>query len=354
MKIGQWCWAVFLTLILPSIAFATTSTALEKQLQEAFEAGKLKGLHSVLVQHKGEVLAEQYFPGEDQLWGKPLGVVKPNTNSLHDLRSVTKSIIGLLYGIALSEGLVPKLDESVVAQFPQYKDLNKDPKRQKILIRHVLSMQMGIEWNEDLPYTDPRNGERAMEASPDRYRYVLERPIISKPGKEWIYNGGATALLGELIAKGTGRPAHEYAKEKLFAPLGIENFSWTLAEDGVPIAASGLRLTAPDLAKIGTMIINSGKWGDRQIVSSEWLKQSFVPQAESEVLRYGYHWWLAPVGSPPRWAAGFGNGGQRLVVDSNNDLVVVVYAGNYNQPEAWRLPVQILTKFVLPTVLSAK
>jgi CubicO group peptidase (beta-lactamase class C family) len=152
---------------------------MERELDRAFQAQELSGLHSVLIIHHGKILAEKYYPGADESWGESLGTLQSNANSLHDLRSVTKSITGILYGIALVEGHVPGPDESLIAHFPEYEDLASDAQRRKILVRHALTMQMGIEWNEDLPYTDPRNSEIAMELAVDRYRYVLGQPIIS-------------------------------------------------------------------------------------------------------------------------------------------------------------------------------
>ncbi|WP_419901955.1 hypothetical protein [Kiloniella sp.] len=108
-----------------------------------------------------------------------------------------------------------------------------------------------------------------------------------------------------------------------------------------------------DLAKIGSMIVDDGNWQGKQIVSRDWLEQSFAPRTELPMgLRYGYFWWLSSNGSPPHWGAGFGNGGQRLVVDQTNQLVMVIYAGNYNQRNAWQLPVKIITEFVLPSIFQ--
>jgi CubicO group peptidase (beta-lactamase class C family) len=239
------------------------AAVLGRVLEEAFQAGQLSGLHGILVIHKGETVVEKYFPGEDLRWRKPLGIRHPDAHSLHDLLSITKSIIGLLYGIALSDGVVPNLDDKLVTQFPEYPDIASDPKRQKIFIRHALSMKMGIKWDEELPYSDPGNGEAAMEAAADRYRYVLDRPLLNEQGEQWTYNGGATAIVAGLIAKGTRIPIDVYAKEKLFAPLGIEDFEWKIGQDGVPLAASGLRTNIHDLAKIGRLIINNGAWYGR-------------------------------------------------------------------------------------------
>lgn len=326
------------------------NTEMEQQLTSAFADGELPGLHSVLILQNGEVFAEAHFPGEDQRWGSPLGHRDHGPDTLHDLRSVTKSIVGLLYGIALGEGLVPGVDESLLAQFPEYQDLTEDPERREILIGHALSMQMGTEWDENLPYSDPRNSEIAMEMADDRYRYVLDRPIVHSPGQQWTYNGGATAIIAHLIAQGVGMPIDVYAREKLFAPLGISEFEWVAGADGVPSAASGLRLTVHDLAKIGQLIIHGGRHGDQQIVPATWLDAALAPQAEADPLRYGYFWWLAPQGDPPVWVAGFGNGGQRLSINRRLGLVVVILAGNYNQLNAWRLPVKVIEEFLVPAL----
>jgi CubicO group peptidase (beta-lactamase class C family) len=332
-------------------------TAMDKTLQQAFNAGELPGLHSVLVIHKGEVFAESYFKGNDERLGEPLGIKQHGPGELYDIRSVTKSIVGLLYGIALAEGKVPGLDESILAHFPQYSDLAKDATRKAIRIRDTLSMKMGTEWNEDLPYTDPKNSESAMNVyAKDRYRFALDRPMVHEPGTQWVYNGGAVELIAKLIADGVGKPIDQYADEKLFKPLGIKNYEW-IGKDKVPYAASGLRLRTHDLAKIGQLILQNGTYGGQQIVPDAWLKESFTPRSTvlPNGLRYGYFWWLAPEssGDLPTWVAGFGNGGQRLRVELKNDLVVVMYAGNYNQADAWKLPAKVILE-LLPPALKAK
>ncbi|SHM77160.1 serine hydrolase domain-containing protein [Roseibium suaedae] len=331
---------------------------LETSLQAAFDRGELKGLHEVLVIHKGEVLAESFFDGEDQNWGQPLGKRSFDAESLHDIRSVTKSIVSLLYGIALSEGKVPDLETPLVSLFPQYADLAKDEERQRIKVHHALSMQMGMEWDENLPYSDPRNSEIQMENAPDRYRFILDRPIVTPPGQGWTYSGGAVALIGKLIADGTGKSLDDYAAEKLFGPLGISRFEWARGPDGTLSAASGLRMTARDLARIGQMIANGGSFENRQIVPEDWLKASITPHADIDggQIRYGYLWWLSGKGSPAilpaAWAAGFGNGGQRLTVYPGEDLVVIVLAGNYNLQDAWRVPVSVIVDHVAPAVFK--
>ena len=335
------------------VAFISNAQAneLETKIETAFERGQLNGLHAVYVMHKGKPVAESYFTGHDEELGESLGIREFDASSLHDIRSITKSIVSLLYGIALSEGLVPDPENTLVDQFPQYQDLVNDSNRRKISIHHTLSMMMGTQWDETLPYTSIKNSEIAMERSADRYRYALGRPIVDEPGKTWIYNGGATTLIGQIIAQGTGKSIDKYAEEKLFEPLGITSYEWTNGSDGTPAAASGLRMRSSDLAKIGQMLNNNGIYENSQVVPQSWIKQSFTANTyDAYDLGYGYFWWLAPVDDPVRWVEGQGNGGQFLDLIQDSDLVIVIFAGNYNQPEAWKMPVKLMTDIIFPTL----
>lgn len=348
-------------LLISQLSFALEpSLSLQQKLQQSFDAGDLVGLHSVMVVHQGEVIVESYFAGEDQRWGSPLGDVSHGPDTLHDLRSVTKSIVGLLYGIALAQGKVPAVDTSLLANFPQYPDLAADSQRQNIQIEHALSMRMGTQWNETLPYYDSNNSEIAMERASDRYRFILDRPMqVAKINSledafnpSWNYNGGATAVIAKIISDGTGMSIDAYAKKMLFEPLGITDYEWVRGADGVPAAASGLRMRLSDLAKVGQLINQNGQFNGRQIIDPHWLVASFTPRANLNniKLRYGYFWWLSGWGSPPSWVAGFGHGGQRLTVQPKHDLTIVIFAGNYFQQRDWELPVKVIEEFVVPAV----
>ena len=109
-------------------------------------------------------------------------------------------------------------------------------------------MTMGTEWDETISYADARNSERRMEDAPDRYRFVLDRPLVQAPGERWVYNGGSSALIAKLVSRGTGRPLLDFAHEHLFGPLGISELDWVVDGSGEPVAASGLRLRPRDLA----------------------------------------------------------------------------------------------------------
>ncbi len=314
--------------------------------------GRFAGLHSVLLVRHGKLVLERYYEGEDEVRGRPRGTVDFSPEDLHDLRSVTKSIVGLLYGIALAEDNVPSLDTPLLDAFPEYADLADDPQRQRMTVAHALSMQLGTEWDESPSYADPRNSEIAMDRAPDRYRYVLDRPMVAEPGTRWTYNGGATAILARLIEKGTGKPLADYAEEKLFSPLGIVTYQWVKGHDGAHIAASGLRLRPRALARIGQMVLDGGRWEGRQVVPEDWLVRSFETRAEVDRdVDYGYHWWLGkPPPEGPRWVGAFGNGGQRLQIMPRGNMLMVVTAGNYNSPDAWKVPVGVLLDAVLPSI----
>ncbi len=325
-----------------------SATELDVKLRNGFASGDLSGLHSVIVELDQQRLAESYFDGEDESWGGPLGVVEHGPDTLHDLRSVTKSVVGLIYGIALAEGKVPAIDQPLYTQFPEYPDLQKQPGREKILIEHALSMQMGIEWNEDLPYSNPKNSEIAMELAEDRYRYALEQKILFEPGTELIYSGGATALIGKIIADGTGMPIDDYAKEKLFLPLGITEVEWAVGRDNVPSTASGLRLKLNDLVAIGNMVAQDGMFDNKQIVPSGWLDELFTPRVTlDEYVKYGLHWYITG-NSENVVVFAAGNGGQRLTVQRNRNLVVASYCGLYNDPNAWRTSFKIFRDYAVP------
>ena len=328
----------------PSATLAEAGFApdLGDRIDAGVREGRYENLHGVVVVRGGNLVLERYYEGEDEIWGRSQGRVAFGPDTLHDLRSVTKSIVGLLYGIALTDGVVPAPEALLIDHFPEYPDLAEDPMRRRITVAHTLSMMMGTEWDERLPYWDPRNSEHAMELADDRYRFVLDRRMVAEPGSQWTYNGGATAVLSRLIAAGSGQSLRDYAEARLFGPLGIGDYEWVRGSDGEFIAASGLRLRPRDLARIGQLVLDGGRWDGAQIVPADWLARSFETRATVDDLGYGYQWWLGPQTTDgPDWIAGFGNGGQRLLVVPDADLVVVVTAGNYNQPDAWQLPVAI-------------
>jgi CubicO group peptidase (beta-lactamase class C family) len=342
-----------------AMASPDISADIEQRLAQLRKDGRVRGLHALLVAKGDRMVFEHYETGKDELWGTPLGRVTFGPTVLHDLRSVSKSVVGLLYGIALADGKVPPPEAKLYAQFPEYADLAAQPGRDRLTIAHVLTMTLGIEWDElTIPYGTAGNSENAMVDSPDRYRYILERPIIGEPGVKWIYCGGATALLGRLITKGTGEKLLDYARRVLFEPLGFGPSEWVLDSVGEPQAASGLRLLPRDMLKVGQLVLANGAWKGRQIVPADWVKRATTPVVTIEGRGgYGYQWYTGTLAAgTPRalpWASGIGWGGQRLFVAPQLDLVVAMSAGNYPLPimEQGRIASLVIYDAVLPGVM---
>ena len=354
-----------------SPADAGFASDLEARLDKLVADKRAWGLHGVLVVRGRRIVLERYFEGQDNNWGERLGNVRFGPDTLHNLYSVTKSVVALVYGIALAEGMVPPPSAPLYMQFAEYRDLvAADQRRRQQTIAHALSMSLGAQWNEiGLAYNDPANDEVGMEMAKDRYRFVLERPVVGAPGKRWQYSGGATALLGRLIAKGTGRSLPDYARAALFDPIGLGRTEWVTSKDtwvfrqtgtgdGEPIAASGLRMTTRDLARLGQLVLDNGMADGRQVVPSDWLAECFVPRVSvNELQRYGYQWYLGDMeflaGAGVRlehWVGCAGNGGQRLYVMPELDVVIVVTAGNYSEPEQWIPPIRVVREVVLPSL----
>lgn len=313
-------------------------------------------VHSIVVARRGRLVFERYRKGPDERWREPLAGVEHGPAVMHDLRSVTKCITGLLVGKALETGAIPDIDTPVFDYFGEYADLRTADKA-RIRIRHLLEMSAGLDWNENVPATDPANGEIKLWRADDHLRAALEPDVVSSPGYSWTYSGGCSELLGAIVQKATGMSLDSFARETLFDPLGIRDMEWLQHRDGRPSASGGLRLYSPDLAKIGQVAACGGRWNGEAIVPGTWIEDSLVPKigAADRLYFYGYHWWLGRSLVSHReilWAAGIGLGGQRLFVVPELELSVVVTAGHYNDGMQGWLPLVILNKFVLPSVVG--
>ncbi|MCW0235565.1 MAG: beta-lactamase family protein [Ferrovibrio sp.] len=321
-----------------------------------FEGWKEANAHAVLVLRHGKLVYEKYFAGEDQEWGKwSIGMIQHNAGRLHDVRSISKSVVSLLTGVAVDRGWL-SVDQSVFAFFPEHADL-RTPAKDRITIRHLLTMSSSLAWDESLPYSDRRNSETAMNNAADAARYVLEQPMWrSEPGDNYNYSGGSAVVLAEILRKVSGgMDITMLSKTLLFDPLGITDFEWAVWNNR-PVIASGLRLRPRDLAKVGQLVLDGGKWQGRQIVSEKWIADSIAPQINGQSpFFYGYQWWLGRSlldGRQVDWAAGFGEGGQRVFIIPEFDIVVVLNFGLYGRGLQAYVGPSILNQHVLPAVVK--
>ena len=332
-------------------------SALLAGLAPQFEGWRDANLHAALIVRRGRLVLEHYFTGEDEAWGTSLGRVSYHAGLKHDLRSITKSITSLLFGIAVDRGWIKDVDEPVFSFFPEHADL-RTPAKDLIKLRHLLTMSAGLQWNEQIPYSDPANSERRMTDAPDPCRYVLEQPVARPPGIAYAYNGGLTTLLATILHKTSGRPIDALAAEMLLDPLGIRDVDWVRYADGTANAASGLRMRPRDLARIGQLVLDRGTWNGGRIVSEAWIGEATSPHVNGEGLFfYGFQWWLGRSlvkRREIRWIAGVGYGGQRLFIVPELELVVVVMAGLYDNPVLQSVPGEvILRRYALPAALGA-
>lgn len=331
-------------------------TGLLEGLAPQFEGWADANLHAALIVRHGKLVYERYFAGEDQAWGTPLGRVSYHSQLRHDLRSISKSVTSLLFGIAVDRGWIKDLNEPVFSLFPEYGDL-RTAEKDRINLRHLLTMSAGLAWDEYLPYSNPTNSERQMSDAPDRCRYVLEQLVVRPPGIAYVYNGGLTALLAAILQKISGQPIETLAAETLFDPLGVRDVEWVRYADGTANAVSGLRMRPRDLAKIGQLVLGRGTWNGNRIISDAWVDESTSPHVNGEGLFfYGFQWWLGRSlvrRQEIKWVSGVGYGGQRLFIVPELDLVVVVLAGLYDNVGLQSMPGEIiLRRYALPAAMA--
>jgi CubicO group peptidase (beta-lactamase class C family) len=324
-------------------------------LSDWMKSGPALNPHAILIARHGKLVFEQYRSGRDSPWGRPPGDYTYGPETRHDVRSISKSVVSLLVGIAIDRGLIGSVEDPIARYLPDYADLLTDGKAH-ITIRHLLSMTSGLAWNERVPYSSPYSTERLMAEAADPYRYVLERPLVTQPGAEWEYSGGSTMLLSRILQTATGKKLVDFAREALFEPLGISDFEWiALRANGETAAYGSLRMRPRDVAKIGQLVIDKGAWSGRQIVSPGWIETSTADVADGWYpYRFGMHWWAgnSPVarGISIPWTAALGYGGQRIFVVPTLDLVVVTTAWALT-PDQMKAAQAILDDFVLPAVI---
>jgi CubicO group peptidase (beta-lactamase class C family) len=329
------------------------------------EALKEANAHSVVITRDGRLVYEHYFAGNDERLGMSLGEVNFNAGTKHDIRSISKSVTSLLVGIALDRRLITDLDAPVFSFFPEYGDL-RTPEKDRMTLHHLLTMSSGLAWDEtSVAFTNPSNTYSQMEIAPRSDRFVLAQPLAAPPGTVFNYNSGGAELLGLILRKVSGKRLREFAKETLFDPLGIEDWEWEGSSGFNPAAASGLRLRPRDLAKIGQLVLERGKWQGRQIVSSSWIEDSTTPRLSGSdtammfyrpegISSYGYLWWLgrSPPEHPERdMIAGGGYGGQRVFILPSLGAVVVTTAGLYGDKASGMTALTTLNEFVFPAAV---
>ena len=264
------------------------------------------GFDSLLVMRHGTIVAEAYYaPFAPRL--------------RHRINSATKAVIGSLIGIALKEGLIKSLDQPVLDFLPGRVSAKPDERLKAVTLRHLLDMTSGLDWDEPLTNTIPA-ALFEMERSRDWVQYVLDRGMARDPGAAFDYNSGGPHLLSAVLSKVTGKSAEDYAKEKLFGPLGITDFLWRRDPQGVSTGGYGLYMLPGDMAKLGLFWLHDGVWQGKRLLPAGWTDAARQGRVDMPFpgLRYANLFWSIP-GEDAFMAVGFDR--QLIVVLPKLDVV---------------------------------
>jgi CubicO group peptidase (beta-lactamase class C family) len=187
-----------------------------------------------------------------------------------------------------------------------------------------------------------------MRESEDWVQFVLDLPMAGEPGERFEYCNGASHLLSGIIQETTGMSANEYAMDHLFGPLGISDVDWSSSPQGISVGYSELRMHSQDMAKIGYLYLNEGRWDGEQIVPSEWVVSS-TSQFISATLEdgYGYQWWVDDSGM----YLALGYRGQFIYVIPEKEMVVVFTSSL--EDNDFYVPQTLLNEFIIPAAVTS-
>jgi len=316
-------------------------------LDRALDAGEFPKLGSVVVERGGQILYERYVAGD--------------ATTLRDTRSATKTLTGMLVGAAIADGKLPSVAARVLPYFAERTVARPDPRKQAITVEDLLTMSSSLECDD---YNDFSTGnEERMYLVEDWIGFALDLPLRAFPswvprpeasmhGRAFSYCTAGVFLLGQVVARAVGEPVEDYAKRRLFAPLGIERAEWKRSPLGLAQAGGGLGLTSRDLLRLARLTLDGGRVGDRVVLPAEWVARSLRPHATiDDSTEYGYLWWLRDFGTADRPAPAAymsGNGGNKVMVFPTLDLAVVVTSTNYNQRGMHEVTDRLVRDLILP------
>jgi CubicO group peptidase (beta-lactamase class C family) len=327
------------------------STARLRAMETAIRSGEFQKIQSVLVARHGKLVYEGYFDGSD-------AATPMNT------RSATKTVTGLLVGIAIDRKLLPGVAAPVLPFFADRQPVkNPDPRKAAITVEDFLTMSSLLECDDQNSFS--RGNEERMYLVEDWIAFTLDLPIrgfpawVPKPrdspyGRSFSYCTAGVVTLGGVLERATRMPVEDFARRTLFEPLGVREAGWQFTPSGLAMTGGGLALRGRDLLKLGQLYANGGLWNGARIVSEAWVRASTQPRARvDDDTEYGYLWWLRRFPVHERPAAAYlmsGNGGNKVAVFPDLDLVVVITTTNYNVRGAHDLTDRLLTGYVLDSI----
>ena len=269
------------------------------------EASGMPRIRSLLISHDGKLVLEEYFNG-----------MSPRHTA--NVKSVSKSILSALVGIAIEEGHIAGVDQPISDYYADRLGDPDDAGKRDITIGNLLSMQAGLETTSFYNYG-------AWVLSDDWVGFALDRPMLSPPGTRMHYSTGNTHLLSDIITRATGRSTLEFARDALARPMGMTLVAWPQDPSGIYFGGNNMELTPMQMLRFGELYLNDGRINGEQVVPAEWVNLSLQPRVRSSRNRerqYGYGWWLRDMAGIPT-AYAWGYGGQFILVAKELNLVVV-------------------------------
>ncbi|SDT49102.1 CubicO group peptidase, beta-lactamase class C family [Paenibacillaceae bacterium GAS479] len=323
-----------------------TAQELEKlqinpRMMEQLEKWKIKGVHA---EQAGQELLHWNSSGED----RPAAIL-----------SCTKSVLSALIGIAIDQGIIGSVHDSIVPYLDGDDQelvhaLRDDPRKRSITLEHLLTMTSGLDWPDfDKPYWELKEAKNPTA-------FVLGRPLAHELGDVFTYNSGGSQLLAIALERAAGESLSRFARRHLFRPLGIGPVRWNRLQGGQE-GGAGLSVGMRDLAKLGRLYVQEGSWEGKQIVSADWVRQSVQPHHKGLLHYepavygcYGYHWWVSPADKQPGpdFYFAFGYGGQYLFAVPSLDLTVVVRKSLDGRNKAI-LSRRVMEEFILPARMNS-
>lgn len=297
------------------------------------DSGEFTNIHGFLAWKDGHIIGEKYWAG----W---------NRDRPHTLQSATKSITGLLMGIAIGEGFIQSETQPVISLFPDHEIQSVNEHKRLLTIEDLLTMRAGMDWIE-YPYNESHLSRMNSERT-EWTQFVLDRPIKEKPGLNYAYNSGASILLAGILREAADMSVQEFSRQYLFKPLGISSAGWWFTDDtNLPHTGGGLRMSTGDMLKIGRLVLNCGKWEDRQLLDCAFIQKIYrnylsepLPEIAGYSRGYSLLWHVFPidpatdVGNPAgNFVAAWGAHGQWIFVIPQYNMVVVFIGGTQNFEE---------------------
>lgn len=295
---------VFLTGFFSLAAWAEDDGDAWVRAEQAVQAEQLSRLHNVLVLHRGEPVVEQVFAG-------------PGLDQPANIKSLSKTVLGALVGVAIGEGVIDGVEQPVVELLGEQVPAEATEGVERITVGHLLSLQAGLE------RTSGRHYGRWV-VSDNWVEHVLTRPFVDEPGGRMLYSTGSSHLLSAALTEASGQSTLALARQWLGEPLNIRIPAWLQDPQGIYFGGNDMQLSPRALGVIGELYRNDGSHNGRRVLPEGWVGQSWQPRGRSAFTgdAYGYGWFTRELAGETVYY-GWGFGGQLLYVLPDVQLTVV-------------------------------